>query len=138
MAATQAVIAAGTSVEYYNGSSWVTAIEPTNIGSVGDVGVTVDATNLASTAREYISGLSDTQETSMTFRLVPGDTDQTALRTRAENQTSTNFRITFPTTPNVIASFTVALTAVRVENPAVDAPLDFVIQGRVSGTTTWT
>ena len=139
---TKAILAAGLQVEFLDGGTWYTAPEPVDIGNIGDVGNFVDVTHLASSAREYIPGLRDTEEKTMSFRFIDDNADQIRLRGLADAQTSTQFRGTFPATVDAgtkaRATFTMALSAQQVESPTPDGALNLIIAGRVSGTTAWT
>lgn len=59
---------------------------------------TVDATHMASTEkwREFIAGLRDAGEVSISLNFVPGGAAQDALTAKFASDTASNFRITFP------------------------------------------
>ena len=57
----------------------------TDIGDIGNNGSFIEQTTLADTTKRYIAGMKDTSEIEMTFYKYAGDTNQTALKTAAEN-----------------------------------------------------
>lgn len=57
----------------------------TDIGDIGNSGSFIEQTTLADTTKRYIAGMKDTSEIEMTFYKYAGDTNQTALKTAAEN-----------------------------------------------------
>jgi hypothetical protein len=140
---TKAILGSGIQVEYQDSATWYTAPEPVDIGNVGDVGSFVDVTHLASPnkTREYIAGLRDTEEKTMSFRFIDDDADQTRLRGLADNGATVPFRITFPATVDngtqARATFSMVLSSQQVESPSPDGVLNLMIMGRVTGTTTW-
>ena len=52
---------------------------------IGNNGSFIEQTTLADTTKRYIAGMKDTSEIEMTFYKYAGDTNQTALKTAAEN-----------------------------------------------------
>lgn len=140
---TKAILGSGILVEYQDSATWYEAKEPVDIGNIGDVGSFVDVTHLASPnkTREYIAGLRDTEEKSMSFRFIDDDADQTRLRGLADSGSTVPFRITFPPTVDngtqARASFSMVLSSQQVESPTPDGVLNLLITGRVTGTTTW-
>jgi len=56
----------------------------------------IDVTNLQSTQREFILGLTDPGETSFEMNFVPGSASETLLLAAKASRTSKQFRIVFP------------------------------------------
>lgn len=83
----------GGSPEVFSVFAEVTAITPPNM-----VRDTVDATHMASPEkwREFIPGLRDPGEVSITMNFLPGGTDQDSIFAAISIDTATNYRITFP------------------------------------------
>lgn len=134
-----ATLAAGTTVEFYDGAIWRPISEPKSIGDLGEDGSFVDVTHLSSPnqTREYIAGMRDTSELTVTHAFVPADADDEAFRARATSKLSTNMRVTLPTTPARVATFTLVLGGWKLTSPAPDAPLEAAVSGRISGPVTW-
>ena len=68
-----------------NSGTWSPWNGLTDIGDIGNNGSFIEQTTLADTTKRYIAGMKDTSEIEMTFYKYAGDTNQTALKTAAEN-----------------------------------------------------
>lgn len=59
----------------------------------GGTAAEIDVTNLGSTAKEYILGLKDEGDFSLTVNFIPGDAQQTRLFTLRDTRASANFKL---------------------------------------------
>lgn len=143
--ATKARLGIGTKVEIdpAGGSTFQEVIEPIDLGDIGETGDFVDVTNLDSpdATREFIAGLKTPPDKTLTFRDVPEDTGQIALKAAAVARSTIAMRITLPPkTPAAptVATFQLVLAGYVVSSPAADGALNIVVSGKQSGAVTWT
>ena len=95
----------------------------------------LDATNLASTSKEYIAGLRDSQSVSITGQRVATDAGQNTLRDHAGDVAPLKFKATFP--DGAILTFDATIKKFGVTG-GVDGVLMFASSIRPSGTPVWT
>lgn len=96
----------------------------------------LDATHMASTGkfREFVAGLRDGGEMSITLNFVPGDASSDLLFNKADDDTASNFKITFP---NAEAwTFAGFLTGISGEAPH-DGKITATATFRVTGKPGW-
>lgn len=97
--ATSAIIGLGTKFQIGNGATPEVFTDLAEVTSIAQPGVTVetqDATHMLSPEgyREFIGGLKDAGEASVTVNHIPGGTAEVALK--AALATTKNYRIAFP------------------------------------------
>jgi len=96
----------------------------------------IDVTNLASSGKEFLMGLKDEGEVSVTLNLDTGDTQQTALRTARDNSILKNFELELTDSPPTILSFSAFVKTFNV-GVAVDDKIGLETSLRISGAVTW-
>lgn len=96
----------------------------------------IDVTNLSSTAKQYLMGLIDEGEVSLTLSLDTGDTQQTALRTARANGTATNFELDLTDSGPTTISFQAFVKTFAV-GVALDDKITLEVSLRINGLVTW-
>lgn len=114
----------------YTAISQITDI-PDPSGEASDI----DVTNLDSTAKEYITGLLDSQSVNIQGQRVSTDAGQNVLRDNAGAVSPASFRITL--SDGAIATFDAIIKKFGVTG-AVDQAAMFTCAIRASGPVTWT
>lgn len=114
----------------------------TTIGEVVSVNMSgssanqIDVTNLASSAKAYLTGLKDEGEVSVGLNLDTGDAQQTALRTAFANGTSKNFECHLTDSGPTVISFTANVTSFNI-GITVDDKITLEITLKKTGADTW-
>lgn len=108
--------------------------ELTEIEGISMSADTMDITTLSSTDgyREYVQGLKDGGEVSMTGFFYPGDAGQTALVAAFEGGTVDTYAITFPTGIDKKWTFSGIVTAVTT-GATLEDPVSFECTVKVTG-----
>lgn len=96
----------------------------------------IDTTSLASTGKEFILGLKDEGEITITLNLDTADTQQTFLRTSRDSATVRNFRFDLADTANTQISFAALVKTFQI-GAAVDDKITLEIALRVTGAAVW-
>lgn len=108
----------------------------TKIGGVEISAKELDASNLASTAKEFISGIVDSGEVSVEGNFYPGDTNgQVALKS-AVGGASQALVITFPTAMGANWSATAIVTKFKAGDVDQDGVIPFSATFKITGTAT--
>lgn len=137
-ASTVATIGAGTVVSYEDPASPGTYIDlcgVLSIGTTGEKGEFVQIDPLCELTPEFIAGRQTPEDKEITFKDVPGDTDQETFIQRAFDRETVNMRVSF--TNGRIADFVVVLNGAQMAEVNVDEALTIVVSGKQSGGTTW-
>jgi len=119
MAETDAALGFGSLIKIENPASsgtYVTIEEAQDLPEFGDDHELIEVTHQESPDRrkEFISGLAEGSEYSFSCNYIKG-TAQEALR--AAIGTTRNFRIVFPTTPNLTLTFPAAVLSAKISGP---------------------
>lgn len=111
--------------------------ELTSIGGVGGGSASeIDVTNLSSTAKEFILGLKDEGEVSLSLNLDTADTMQTGLRTDRDSNIARNFEMVLTDSGPTTISFTAFVKSYNL-GVAVDSQITLEITLRLTGPATW-
>jgi hypothetical protein len=97
--ATQAFIGSQTLIQVGNAASpevFSTIAEVVSFGGMGQRNDLIEATHLLSLAKEYVYGLADGLEITMSCNYVPNDTTQQTLLTAQANRITKNFKYIAP------------------------------------------
>jgi hypothetical protein len=105
-------------------------------GLGGGSGSEIDVTDLSSTGKEFIIGLKDEGEISVTMNLDTGDTQQTALRTARDSATIKNFELDLTDSGPTTISFAAYVKTFNI-GLAVDDKISLEVSLRISGAATW-
>jgi hypothetical protein len=133
---TQAVSTQGFKLEVSNddGTTWTEVKGITDIPDPTGEASDLDATNLASTSKEYIAGLRDSQSATVTGQRYATDPGQNILRDHVGQSAPLQFRNTFSDGEILTYSATVKKFAVT---GGVDSVQMFTTSFRGSGTGVW-
>ena len=104
----------------------------------GRTGDTVDVTSHSSSGgyREYIGGLRDGGEISATYNVIFGDTTQLALESAFGSDTTTNWRVVYPMSPDEeYYEFAGFVTDTTPSNP-IDAQVTKQLTIKITGPVT--
>ena len=135
---TSAVLGLGTALQVSDAASpevYTTIAEVLTISGPQLTAEDVEVTNMDSTAKEYISGISDGGSINFELNWI-AQTQQTTLRDDVEAGTARNYRVVFPTSPNTTASFNARCTEFSMTaepNTQVRATANL----KISGSVTW-
>lgn len=136
---TSAVLGLGTTLQVSDGASpevYTTIAEVLTISGPSLSAEDIDVTNLSSTAKEYISGVSDGGSVDFELNWI-GQTQQKTLRDDVTAGTSRTYRVTFSNSPNTIASFSARCTAFSMStDPNTQIRGNATL--KISGAITWT
>ena len=110
--------------------------EVVSIDGPGGQAQVIDVTHLKSTAKEKLMGLADEGQVSLGLNLVPGNAQQTGLRTDRDNQTLRNFQIVLTDSGTTTLSFAAFVLGFSI-SASVDAKVDASVTLEVSGAVTW-
>ncbi len=119
--------------------TFVTIAEIKSISGPGGASTTLDTTTLSSTAKEFVPGLKDNGEVSLSVNFVPGDAGQQQMIDDQENLTMAVYRITYADkkpTGGTTATFNAYVTNFS-PSIGVDALSTADVSLRVSGGVTW-
>jgi len=105
-------------------------------GIGGGSATEIDVTTLSSSAKEFLMGLKDEGEVSVTLNLDTGDAQQTALRTARDNVTLKNFELDLTDTGPTTLSFSAYVKTFSL-GVAVDQQITLEMTLRVTGPITW-
>lgn len=108
-----------------------------SISGVGNGSSTeIDITDLSSTGKEYLLGLKDEGEVTVTLNLDTGDTMQSGLRTDRDNRTLRNFELALTDSGNTVISFAAYIKTFGID-VGVDDKVPLNVSLRISGAVTW-
>lgn len=129
-----AIKSQGTTVEVDISSTDTVISETMSISPIGSSSNLVDSTHLSSTRREYIGGLGDGAEVTLSGNYVKNDAGQEYLR---DNQDSTQaFTITYSNSDT--AEFSGVILSWNVGPFEVEGKVPFESRVKISGAITWT
>ncbi|HEU4376280.1 MAG TPA: phage tail tube protein [Telluria sp.] len=117
-----------------DGTTWLEVSQNTDIPDVAQEASDLDATNLQSTAKEYIAGLKDSQSVTLTGQRVVLSVGQNALRDNAGAVTAFKFRNTY--SDGSILSYSATIKKFGVTG-GTDAVMMFTATIRPSGAQIW-
>ncbi len=120
------------------GSEVFTAIgRVVSISGLGNGSSTeIDITDLSSTGKEFLLGLKDEGEITLTLNLDTGDTMQTGLRTDRDSRTLRNFELALTDDASTVISFSALIKTYGIDIGVDDrVPLNVTL--RISGAVTW-
>ena len=118
--------------------SGTTIAEVLRCGPIGSTNPEVDVTNLDSTAKEYIAGLADGNTVDFDVNWIAGNTEQESLRTSQAAGSTVSLVMTWQTSPNTIATFSLVLLGFEMGETTAEAQIMASISGRITGAITWT
>ena len=136
---TSAVLGLGTTLQVSDGASpevYTTIAEVLTMSGPDLTAEDIEVTNFDSTAKEYISGVSDGGSINFELNWI-SQTQQQTLRDDVDAGTARNYKITFPTSPNTVAAFNARCTEFSMTtepNSQVRASANL----KISGSVTWT
>lgn len=136
---TSAVLGLGTLLQVSNGASpqvFTTIAEVLNISGPSSSVEDIDVTNMDSTAREYISGISDGGNVEFELNWI-ASAQQKTMRDDVEAGTARNYKVVFSNSPATIAAFNARVTACSFSaepNSQIRANATL----KISGSITWT
>ena len=108
-----------------------------SISGVGNGSSTeIDITDLSSTGKEFLLGLKDEGEFTVTLNLDTGNTQQTALRTARDARTLENFELALTDTANTVISFSAYVKTFGID-VGIDDRVPLNVSLRISGAATW-
>jgi hypothetical protein len=125
----------GMTIGIGNGASpnvFSTITEVKNIAGPGGAAAEIDASDLASTAKEFRMGLQDEGQVTLTMNWIPTNTQHALLRTQRAAQALTTFLLTFTDSPQTTWKFDAFVQEISISN-AVDALTEGTVTLRVSG-----
>ena len=137
---TGAVLGSGANLQLGSGASpqvYTTIAEVMRCGPIGSSNPEVDVTNLDSTAKEYIAGLSDGNTVDFDVNWLVGNTEQASLRTSQAAGSTVNLRMVYPTSPNTNAQFDLVLLDFEMGEVTAEGQLTARISGRITGSIVW-
>tara|TARA_R100000808_G_C2047239_1_gene84243 strand:+ start:128 stop:544 length:417 start_codon:yes stop_codon:yes gene_type:complete len=105
-------------------------------GLGGGSSTEIDVTNLSSTGKEFLMGLKDEGEVSVSLSLDTGDTQQTLLRTSRDSNTLKNFQFDLTDAGPTTISFSAYVKTFNI-GVAVDDKITLEVALRISGAATW-
>jgi len=111
--------------------------ELTGIDGVGSgTSAEIDVTTLSSTAKEFILGLKDEGEVTLTMNLDTANAPQTGLRTDRDNKTLRNFELTLTDSGPTVITFSAYVKNFPL-GISVDSQITLSLALRISGPVTW-
>lgn len=119
-----------------NSGTWSPWNGLTDIGDIGNNGSFIEQTTLADTTKRYIAGMKDTSEIEMTFYKYAGDTNQTALKTAAEN--GSNIWVKIQWKNGDVAKFQAAISGYALVGGGNEDGVKAKITMRINGDVTFT
>lgn len=122
----------GSPTEVFTAIGELTAISGVGGGSASEI----DVTSLASTAKEFILGLKDEGEVSLSLNLDTADTMQTGLRTDRDNNVARNFEMDLTDSGPTTISFTAFVKSYNL-GVATDTQITLEVTLRLTGPATW-
>lgn len=113
--------------------SWATVGEIVSGAGFDGTSAVIDKTNLASTAKEKDIGLEDFGTLKLELQIYDADAGQTAMRTAKSNQTSKNFKVTYPNgETRTFAGFVMSFTESFGVDQMVTGSTEILIDGEVT------
>ena len=103
---------------------------------IGGTNPEVDVTNLDSTAKEYIAGLSDGNTMDFDVNWIAGDTEQELLRTAQAAGSTVSMVMTWPDT--TVATFSLVMLSFEIGETTPEAQITATFSGRITGAIAWT
>jgi hypothetical protein len=122
----------GGGTEVFTAIGEVISINGVGSGSASEI----DVTNLSSTAKEFLLGLKDEGEVSISLNLDTGDTMQTGLRSDRDANTLRNFQLDLTDSGPTTLSFSAYVKTYPI-SIAVDDKIGLEVSLRISGPVTW-
>lgn len=111
--------------------------EVIGVSGLGGGGATeIDVTDLSSTGKEFILGLKDEGEITISMNLDTGDTQQTALRTARDAATVRDFELDLTDSGPTTISFSAYVKSFAIDL-AVDSKIGLEVSLRITGAATW-
>lgn len=111
--------------------------EVIGVSGLGGGGATeIDVTDLSSTGKEFILGLKDEGEITISMNLDTGDTQQTALRTARDEATVRDFELDLTDSGPTTISFSGFVKSFAIDL-AVDSKIGLEVAIRITGAATW-
>lgn len=130
----------GTTLAIGDGGGPETFNNITRVVSVSGLGngssTEIDITDLSSSGKEFLLGLKDEGEITLTLNLDTSDTYQTQLRTARDNRTLTNFQLTLTDSGPTVISFAAYVKTFGID-VGVDDKVPLNVALRISGEATW-
>ena len=137
---TSAQLGSGATLKLGSGASpqvYTTIAEVIRCGPIGSTNPEVDVTNLDSTAKEYIAGLADGNNVEFDMNFLGNNAQQVSLRTSQAAGSTVNVQMTWPTSPNSVATFDLVLLGFEIGETTSEAQVSASCSGRISGSITW-
>jgi hypothetical protein len=118
----------------------VAVFEVTNIGEFGQETDLIEATHLASLAKEYVYGLADGVEFPVTVNYSPSDATHKSLIAAQQTRTLKAIQVVFPPPPyanSETISFSGLVRVSRVGPITANAVVNATFAIKISGAITW-
>lgn len=123
----------GDPTEVFNAIGRVVSISGIGSGSSTEI----DVTDLSSSGKEFLVGLKDEGEVSITMNLDTSDTYQDQLKTDWEQRNLRNFELALTDAANTVISFSAYVKTYGIEI-GVDDKVPLNVALRITGAATWT
>ena len=130
----------GTTIQRGDGGgpeTFTTIGEIISFSGLGGEASEIETTSVTSTSKEFILGLPDGGDFTITVNLDPQDSQQTGLRDDRTNGTLRNFKITLTDTGSTTIDFAAYVKGFSI-NGAVDEKVTADITLRVNQDSSWT
>jgi hypothetical protein len=137
--ATTAILGSGTTLQRGDGASpevFTTVYEVVTLTEIGQQNDLVEATHLLSTAKEYVYGLADGVEPTLTVNYKPTDPTHVGLNADQQNRVTRNFKLKLPTSPVLTFSFAAIVRGWRLNfssNEIIHETFTLKITGPIVG-----
>jgi predicted secreted protein len=137
---TSAIVTQGVAIQRGDGGGpevFTTIGEITDFTGPGGSAAVIDATHFQSTAIDKLMGLPDEGQFSFNMNMVPGDAEQTGLRSDRSAQTLRNFKIILTDAGAMeitFAAFVLEFSIAGAQNDKVNASVTLEVSGAVTYT----
>ena len=106
-------------------------------GPIGGTNTEVDVTNLDSTAKEFIGGLSEGNNVDFDVNFIANNTEILSLRTSQAASATVNLRMVWQTSPLQNAQFDLVLLGFEIGETTPEGQVTGSVSGRISGSIVW-
>ena len=132
-----AVKSQGSTIAWYNGTSYVTIGEVTSIGGPSMTSEAMDSTDIGDSVRSFASsGLYDGGEVSVEWAYYPSDTAQDSMETDFKAGTARNCRIPTAAASSTTYTFNAIITAYQPVSASVGEKVTGSAMLKVNGAVT--
>ena len=127
---------AGVKLQRGDGASpevFTTILEEVSIANFGALSQLVEATHLLSAAKEFLYGLAEGSEMTLTCNFLVTDTTQANMIADQTNKVTRNFKLVFPTSPNKTFSFAALVLGWNLPSIVPNEPVHVTFTLKISG-----